>query len=111
VHADLSPEQYTAQGTPLPSTPCPYCQRATDAAAHAGAQEARPAVGDISVCVYCATVSVFTAGYQLHALAAEELSGLPPAILRELRHVVGTILTMLSWQWVYYCLLYLEVSR
>lgn len=61
-----------------PAAVCPYCGHATDAASGLTTR-ARPAVGDFSVCFYCASVAVFTVtGDRLRQRRAD------PAELREL---------------------------
>jgi hypothetical protein len=49
--------------TRRPYAPCPYCGKATDADAPApGTDEnvGAPGPGDVSVCFYCAGISIFT---------------------------------------------------
>lgn len=40
---------------------CPYCRALTDTDSRVGDGPATPKVGDVSICVYCAGVSTFSA--------------------------------------------------
>jgi len=54
-----------------PPTTCPSCQHVIDGAGRVTG-DSRPEAGDFTVCVYCASVAVFTETLMLRTLTDEE---------------------------------------
>lgn len=64
---------------------CPVCGKKLDAATHVEKEEAVPGPGDISICLYCATVSVFDDNLKLKQMTNEEFAGLPEEVKTNVR--------------------------
>lgn len=76
----------------LPPTSCPGCNAKLDAATHG--RQATPKEGDITVCLYCASVLTFVLQdehLRVKVASADYLSGLPPGVRRELVRLVGAV--------------------
>ena len=61
--------------TRTPPTPCPQCGAVNDTADGVEHEEA-PTPGDISVCMYCAAVTVFTNDLKLRTPTSEEMANI-----------------------------------
>ena len=59
----------------MPTQVCPHCNAKMDMATQADGED-RPREGDITVCFYCAGVSVFTAEFALLKPSEEHLKTL-----------------------------------
>lgn len=73
---------------------CPGCGYEVNAATSLH-EEARPMIGDFTVCLNCGTVSVFGAGFKLTKPTAEELDALrveEPEVFAELSKATRFIL-------------------
>lgn len=62
---------------------CPTCGAANDAATYAGEGSARPAPGDLSVCLYCGEWRLFDDALRPTIKATEEDQACAPAELLE----------------------------
>lgn len=69
-------------GTP---SPCPVCGKKLDAATSVEKEEAVPDPGDLSICLYCATVSVFDDNLKLKQMTNEEFAELPEEVKTSVR--------------------------
>lgn len=68
----------------IPST-CPVCGNKLDAATHVKEKEIVPAPGDISICFYCATVSMFDENLKLEQMTNEQFAKLPDEVRASVR--------------------------
>lgn len=70
----------------VPPASCPRCFRSgLDAATNAGPERCAPKPGDVTVCLYCRALLVFTDTMQLRPLKDDEFSLLPPTTQAALR--------------------------
>jgi hypothetical protein len=69
--------------TPVSPEPCLNCGKLLDAAAH---EDARPAAGDWTICLYCAHMMVFRDDLSLRSPSAAELAEMAgePEVVRKL---------------------------
>lgn len=73
---------------------CPYCGYFADAASSVTENEAPPKPGDISMCLSCGGVCVFSRDLMLRAITAEEREALPSHVtaflkrMNQTRHLV-----------------------
>lgn len=74
----------------LPHHECPSCEMALDAATDAYG-EATPEPGDLTVCIYCAAILVFTDTMGLRLPTDEEFAALPQETRQSVERLVQTI--------------------
>lgn len=74
-----------------PKTACPCCGKTLNASGASGNDEGAPGEGDLSVCIYCATILVFDANMTLRLLPQAELETLPEETLIELHKMQTAI--------------------
>lgn len=72
---------------------CPICGKELDSATSAHGND-RPSPGDISICIYCATILRFDENLKLGEFPQEELIALPREVLTTINHIKNTILTL-----------------
>ena len=57
----------------MPESKCPYCEYPVDGATSATrGDDVMPKVGDYSICIECAALSIFGEGLQLRKMTTEE---------------------------------------
>lgn len=78
------PEQFDGAGKRLPLVCCAACGHALDAATCTYGDATRPNPGDISVCIHCAEISVYTPDMTLRAASVTDLLHLDEAIHRQI---------------------------
>jgi hypothetical protein len=64
---------------------CPCCGKKLDGATSLDNQPVLPSKGDLSICFYCATVSIFDENLNIKQLTKEEFSQLPEDIKTSIR--------------------------
>lgn len=82
-----------SESTPLPlgyEQACPHCGHTMDADTHAHG-DARPAPGDVSVCLYCTGFLVFNHDMTRRAMTDEDQAELDPETKSALMHLRRTI--------------------
>jgi hypothetical protein len=67
----------TLTTTPVPAQTCPHCRQ--DLRAATSTAGATPSPDDLTICLYCATVLVFTPTMGLRRLTREDLDAMTPA--------------------------------
>ena len=70
------PAHFDASGVALPASACPACGHVMDCTT-AMASDARPTVGDLTVCIRCGEFCVFELGMTLRAMSDAEFLDLP----------------------------------
>lgn len=70
---------------------CPGCGHQLDGATKPDDEKLKPKGGDVSVCMYCASISFFNADLTLRLVSQEELDGFEPKLLAELKQMVSVI--------------------
>lgn len=73
-------------------SPCPVCGKNLDAATSIEKEEAVPGPGDLSICLYCATVSRFDDNLKLEQITNEEFAELPEELKTSIRKARDTVL-------------------
>jgi hypothetical protein len=71
---------------------CPVCGNKLDAATPTDKESGTPSSGDISICIYCATISVFDDKLKLSPITNEEFAKLPEELKISVRKARDTIL-------------------
>lgn len=73
---------------------CPQCGHVNDAATHLNAEPMTPAAGDVSICLYCSAVCVFTGeGYAVRLPTAAEL-----AEFMSTQQIIDALATLLEFR-------------
>lgn len=67
-----------AKGKALAETSCPTCDYAADAATCVDKRDARPRVGDITLCLKCGEILIFDEDMKVRLPLVFELMNLPP---------------------------------
>jgi hypothetical protein len=71
--------------TKTPPHTCPECKKPLNAVA-SPFEDRKPQVGDLTVCINCATALILEPGLTLRVLTIDEMKALSPAELFELVH-------------------------
>lgn len=71
----------------VPEAICPVCEHPLDGATNAGPEEAGPAPGDITVCIYCGSPLFYIEGLKLQKLTDGELDMLPRDVKDQLLRI------------------------
>jgi hypothetical protein len=78
--------------TRVPACECPVCGRTMDAATDVLSRDNVPEAGDLSVCLYCCTVLVFTPELKLRLAGGADFDSLAPADKAYLAKMILAIL-------------------